>query len=101
MVYFVSGKGFLGAKNPSIRNTSVIIIPYGLENTVSYGKGTAKGPREIIKASHQVELYDEELGDEPYKRVGIRTIKEKKVPQNNTEALKLLKKTVKQIIERI
>jgi len=98
MEYFVSGKGFLGAKNPSIRNTSVIIIPYGLENTVSYGKGTANGPREIIKASHQVELYDEELGDEPYKRVGIRTIKEKKVPQNNTEALKLLEKTVDEVL---
>ena len=70
MEYFVSGKGFLGTKNPSIRNTSVIIIPYGLENTVSYGKGTANGPKEIIKASHQVELYDEELNCENYKKIG-------------------------------
>ena len=74
MEYVVSGQGFLGAKNPSILNTSVIIIPYGLENTVSYGKGTANGPKEIIKASHQVELYDEELGYEPYKSVGLSLI---------------------------
>ena len=39
----------------------VVIVPFGLEKTVSYGGGTRNGPKEIIKASHQVELYDEEL----------------------------------------
>ena len=33
------------------------------------------GPKEIIKASHQVELYDEELNCEPYKKIGIKTLK--------------------------
>ncbi|MBT89054.1 MAG: agmatinase [Spirochaetales bacterium] len=99
MEYLISGQGFLGIRNPSIKDTHVIVVPYGLENTVSYGKGTANGPREIIKASHQVELYDEELGYEPYNTVGIRTIKAKKVPQNNTEALKLLGETVDEISE--
>ena len=33
------------------------------------------GPKEIIKASHQVELFDEELNKEPYKEIGIKTIK--------------------------
>ena len=39
----------------------VIIVPFGLEKTVSYGGGTKNGPKEIIIASHQVELFDEEL----------------------------------------
>ena len=30
--------------------------------------------KEIIKASHQVELYDEELNCEPYKKIGIKTL---------------------------
>ena len=45
----------------------VIVVPFGLEKTVSYGGGTKNGPKEIIKASHQVELFDEELNKEPYK----------------------------------
>ena len=32
----------------------VVIIPFGLEGSVSYGNGTAKGPSAMIKASHQV-----------------------------------------------
>ena len=33
------------------------IVPVPLEKTVSYGKGTAKGPQAIIKASNQLERY--------------------------------------------
>ena len=35
----------------------LVVVPFGLEKSVSYGGGTKKGPLEIIKASHQVELY--------------------------------------------
>ena len=97
MQYIASNKGFLGIKNPSIKDTRVIIVPYGLENTVSYGKGTSNGPKEIIRASHQVELYDEELGYEPHNEIGIRTMKPKKMPKNNPAALKLLEQTVDEI----
>ena len=30
--------------------------------------GTKNGPKEIIKASHQVELYDEEFDLEPFRK---------------------------------
>lgn len=33
------------------------IIPVPLEKTVSYGKGTSKGPRSIIYASNELERY--------------------------------------------
>jgi agmatinase len=39
---------------------------------VTYGPGTAYGPNAIIEASQEVELFDDELGFEPYK-VGIHT----------------------------
>jgi agmatinase len=47
-------------------------IPY--EGTVSYGQGTREGPRAIIHASQQVELYDRELDDEPALTYGIHTL---------------------------
>ena len=74
MKYLTNKKGFLGVDNKSNKE-NVVIIPFGLEKTVSYGGGTKNGPKEIIKASHQVELYDEDLKKEPYKNIGIKTLK--------------------------
>ena len=67
MNYLSNKKGFLGIDNKFNINEKAIVIPFGLEKTVSYGSGTKDGPKEIIKASHQVELYDEEFNCEPFK----------------------------------
>ena len=74
MKYLSNKKGFLGIDNKSNKE-NVVVIPFGIEKTVSYGGGTSKGPKEIIKASHQVELFDEDLNKEPYKKIGIKTLK--------------------------
>ena len=74
MKYLSNKKGFLGIDNKFNKKEKVIIVPFGLEKTVSYGGGTSRGPGEIIKASHQVELYDEDLNKEPYKNIGIKTM---------------------------
>ena len=79
---------FLGIDNKFNFKEKVVIVPFGLEKTVSYGGGTKNGPREIIKASHQVELYDEELNCEPYKKIGIKTLKPFKIDKNINKALK-------------
>ena len=48
---FLSNKqGFLGIDNKFNIKEKVIIVPFGLEKTVSYGGGTKNGPREIIQA---------------------------------------------------
>jgi agmatinase len=65
------------------------------EKTVSYGGGTRNGPKEIIKASHQVELYDEELNCEPYKKIGIKTLKPFKIDKNIKKALNKISKLIK------
>ena len=65
MNYLSQKKGFLGYDASSKIKNKVVVVPFGLEKTVSYGAGTKNGPTEIIKASHQVELYDEELNKEP------------------------------------
>jgi len=50
----------------------VAILPVPYEASVSYGGGTARGPEAILRASTQVELWDEFLGFEPY-RSGLWT----------------------------
>jgi len=85
--YLSNKLGFLGVDNKS-KKEKVVVVPFGIEKTVSYGAGTSKGPQEIIKASHQVELYDEELKKEPYKNIGIKTLKPFPVKKNMLDALK-------------
>ena len=80
--------GFLGIDNKTKFKEKVVVVPFGLEKTVSYGGGTKNGPKEIIKASHQVELYDEELNYEPHKKIGIKTLKPFKIDKNINKALK-------------
>ncbi len=90
MNYLSQKKGFLGYEANQDTNNKVVIVPFGLEKTVSYGGGTKHGPKEIIKASHQVELFDEELDKEPYKEIGIKTLKPFKIKNKINSALNQL-----------
>lgn len=56
--------------NPETAKVAVIQAP--LENTTSFQHGTALGPKAIIEASAQVELYDIESGLE-FHEVGVTT----------------------------
>jgi agmatinase len=66
---------FLGI--PESENTMaesrVVVFPVPYERTVSYGVGTRNGPAAILEASRFVELYDDELDEEPY-RLGVHTL---------------------------
>ena len=57
MKYLSNKKGFLGVDNKFNFKEKVVIVPFGLEKTVSYGGGTKNGPKEIIKA--QLEVIEE------------------------------------------
>ena len=57
----------------SWESSKAVILPAAYEASVTYRPGTAKGPEAIIRASGQVELYDEELKKETY-RLGINTL---------------------------
>ena len=98
MKYLSNKNGFLGIDNKVNFKEKVIVVPFGLEKTVSYGGGTKNGPKEIIKASHQVELYDEELNCEPYKKIGIKTLKPFKIDKNIKKALNQMSKINEEIL---
>lgn len=50
-----------------------VFLPVPYEGTVSYGAGAAGGPRAILAASAQLEMYDEEL-DTCIDAVGLHTL---------------------------
>ena len=100
MNYLSNKQGFLGIDNKFSFKEKVVVIPFGLEKTVSYGGGTRNGPKEIIKASHQVELYDEELNCEPYKKIGIKTLKPFKIDRNIKIALNKMSKINQEILDK-
>ena len=100
MKFYNQKDGFLGYDATSKVKNKVVIVPFGLEKTVSYGCGTKNAPKEIIKASHQVELFDEELEKEPYKNIGIKTLKPFKIKNNLKSALEQISKINENIISK-
>ena len=99
MKYLSNKKAFLGIDNKINVKEKVVVVPFGLEKTVSYGSGTNKGPREIIKASHQVELFDEDLNKEPYKNIGIKTLQPFPIKKKIEEALKQIESINKILLD--
>jgi agmatinase len=100
MDYLNQKKGFLGYEADNKIDNKVVVVPFGLEKSVSYGGGTKNGPEEIIKASHQVELFDEDLNKEPYKHIGIKTLKPFPIKKKLNEAINQLAKINEKIISR-
>jgi agmatinase len=100
--YRKSVDGFLGlsageAGDPDAARA--VIIPFGLETSVTYGSGTAKGPDAIIDASPNLEFFDEELWCEPFRRFGIATLETPKIVPVLTDALDQLEDIVRRVLE--
>ena len=51
-----------------------VVLPAPYDGTTTFLKGTARGPRAVITASQQVELWDEELEQETQALAGIATL---------------------------
>jgi N1-aminopropylagmatine ureohydrolase len=65
---------FLGDPQSTVElgGARTVILPFGYEGGVSYGRGAAAAPQAVLEASHYLELYDEILEVEPC-QVGIFT----------------------------
>jgi len=99
---FVSQKnGFLGVLDPylkSIEDAKAIVVPFGLEASVSYGHGTKNGPKAIVNSSKQVELFDEEFWCEPYRQYGVATLKSIAIEKDIIKALNQLENLTQKIL---
>ncbi len=71
----------------SRRETSrVVVLPVPYDSTVTAQVGARDGPRAIIDASEDMELYDIGIGREPF-QVGIHTLPELEVLSGDAEAM--------------
>ena len=76
---------FLGIPEIDLKGAQAVILPIPFEATVSYGGGTKNGPKAMLEASKQVELYDHELGYEVHEKVKIATLPGVKFKGENAE----------------
>ena len=99
--YVSSENGFLGLpeeENLPPKEAKAVVIPFGLEASVSYGGGTSQGAKAMIEASYEVELFDEEFWAEPFKQYGIATLKEPKIEASLPKALNKLAEIVEEVL---
>lgn len=89
--------GALEKEFSSYKKSKAVILPVPYEGTVTYGKGTANGPKAIIESSKNMELYDIEL-DKEISNVGIHTLKELKVEKQPENVISQVYDSVKKII---
>lgn len=93
--------GFLGlARKDAVspQKAKAWVIPFGLEASVSYGGGTARGPDAAIEASHQVELFDDLFWREPFRDYGVATVEKQRIPAGVEKALGALEGLVEQTL---
>ncbi len=97
----------------SYGDSRVVVLPVPLETTTTYVKGTKYGPEAILRASENMELYDEELDAEIF-RIGISTISPmqlsqvrstiphrsaRSVGQNQKRALRQIERKIETILD--
>ena len=96
-------ENFLGIDERFSRfeTSKVIILPVPYEHTTSFLKGTRYAPSEILKASHELETYDEELEFELCKEVGIATAKPIDFSNKfDLDAINLIYETTAELIKK-
>jgi agmatinase len=94
---------FLGldGEEASLEGSAAVILPVPYESTTSYGGGTREGPRAILEASRYIELYDQELDDEPG-RHGVHTLPALELTRaGSTEAMRELEEAYGHFLEGI
>jgi agmatinase len=97
-----SSWNFLGLDSfeTSFEEATFIIIPVPYDSTVSYRPGSRLGPHSILEASRNVELFDLELEDEPYKK-GVFTVNEVEPVRGNVlETLGEIDRVTKNVRQR-
>lgn len=103
MDYLPPPQGFLGLSaddaSAGAGKPGVTVVPFGLEASVSYGGGTARGPAAILEASHQVELFDEELWREPVRDFDLATLAPVALASSIEAALAQLDSLVAEILD--
>lgn len=82
----------------SYDSAKAVIVPFGLEDSVTYGGGTRRGPKAIIAASPELEYFDEDLWCEPFRKYGLITMKELEIAKEMKAALSQLEEVTEKLL---
>ncbi|MCP3660081.1 MAG: agmatinase [Bacteroidetes bacterium] len=82
----------------SYNDAKAVIVPFGLEYSTSYGKGTKNAPNAILKASQYIELFDEEFWLEPCDKMKFFCLEEPKIKTKIEDALIQVNEIVSKIL---
>lgn len=96
-------RNFLGIEDEhsNLDRAEIAIVSAPYEHTVSYGRGTGRGPEAILEASHYVEFWDEEFRRELCFEKGIATIEPIDFAGTaDAEALAILEEQVRGLLAR-
>ncbi len=102
MQYLQPLQGFLGLDHEDAaasEKARAVIVPFGLEASVTYGSGTSMGPEAIIEASHQVELFDDEFWREVVHDYGVATLESEPIATDIPAALAQLEETIESLLK--
>lgn len=89
----------IGPEYAAFDRSAIAILPAPYEHTVSYGGGTAGGPRALLDASAYVEFYDDEFDRELCFDHGIATLEPLEFGQAaDAAALDLIQSSVAELI---
>jgi agmatinase len=88
-----------GPESCELAPARVVILPFGYEGGVSYGKGAAAGPQAVLEASQYLELYDEVLDAEP-NQIGIFTAEAPAIAKDPEQMAAQLQTVVQSLLEQ-
>ncbi|MBN1809923.1 MAG: agmatinase [Planctomycetes bacterium] len=83
---------------PETPGPAVAVLPLPYEGTVSWGPGAAAGPEAFLRASAQVELWDEVLAFD-YSSIGISTLPPAPMPASPADAVSAAELAVSRVLD--
>ncbi len=83
-----------------LESARLVVLPAPMEASVSYGRGTSAGPAAILRASRELELFDEETR-RPYWRPGeLHTLAPLALPETPEEAVAAITDAARPVVQR-
>jgi len=90
----------LPAQFSKFESSEFVILPVPYEQTTTFKGGTKEGPQAIIRASQEVETFDQELKLEAFK-AGIHTLEEMEITRDGPEAMvEKIYQTAKELVDK-
>jgi len=99
--YLPPDEAFLDPHRPGVKHpekAKAVIIPFGLETSLTFEGGTSFGPEALLKASKEVELFDEDYWAEAINSYEAATLSPCVIENDHAAALTQIEQVVGDVI---